>query len=176
MRFRLSILALLSLVVFAIAASVSSFVVDPENIGVRLALYGLALVALVGAIVLAVFAIIHPVFGRTGVPPAQVAEAVAAGRRAYARVLSASPTGGQLNGAWAYDARLVVAATDVPAYEVIDRVRVHRKDGRLAGQGGEIVTVVRLAADAPHVVVTSGPAETPQDVPVPREAPAWPAD
>jgi hypothetical protein len=173
MRLRLGLFALVSAAVFVAAAGISSFVVDPENIGVRLALYGLALIAAIGAILFLVFAIVAPLFGRTGVPPAAVAEAVAAGRQAYARVLSAVPSGAQLNGAYAYDARLVVAATDVPAYEVSDRVRVHRSDGRVAGQG-EIVTVVRLAADAPQVVVTAGPASTPQDAAVPREAPAWP--
>jgi hypothetical protein len=106
------------------------------------------------------------------VRPAAVAEAVAAGRRAYARVVAAVPTGAQLNGAYAYDARLVVAAADVPAYEVAERIRVHRADGRVAGEG-ELVTVVRLAADAPQVVVTAGPASTPQNQAVPREAPAW---
>jgi hypothetical protein len=173
MRLRLGLFALVSAAVFVAAAGISSFVVDPENIGVRLALYGLGLIAAIGAILFLVFAIVAPMFGRTGVSPAAVAEAVAAGRQAYARVTSAVPTGAQLNGAYAYDARLVVAATDVPAYEVSDRVRVHRSDGRVAGQG-EIVTVVRLAADAPRVVVTAGPASTPQDAAVPREAPAWP--
>ncbi len=172
MRLRLGLLAVLSLAVFALAAATSTFVVDPENIGVRLALYALALLAAIGALLFAVFAIVHPVFGRR-VTPAAVAEAEAAGRRAYARVRSSRATGGQLNGAWAYDVRLVVAATDVPPYEVRDRVRVHRDDGRLAGQG-ELVTVVRLAADAPQVVVTAGPGATPQDAAVPQEAPAWP--
>ncbi len=88
-------------------------------------------------IVLTVFAIIVP--SVSGAParraPAEVEAARAAGREAFARVVSASPTGGELNGAWAYDARLVVAARDVAAYEVVDRVRVHRRDGRLAGRG-----------------------------------------
>jgi hypothetical protein len=173
MRLRLGLLALVSLIVFLIAAGISSFVVDPENIGVRLALYALALLAAIGFILFTVFAIVFPIFGRTGVKPADLAAAAAAGRQAYARVTTARPTGGQLNGAWAYDATLVVAATDVPAYSVSDRVRVHRTDGKLFGTG-EIVTVVRLAADAPHVVVTQGPASTSQDIAVPQDAPAWP--
>lgn len=172
MRLRLGLLALLSLVVFAVAAGVSTFVVDPENIGARLALYALALLALIGALLFVVFALVLPIFGRR-VPPARVAEAEVAGRRAFARVRSSRATGGQLGGAWAYDVRLVVAATDVPAYEVSDRVRVHRDDGKLGGQG-ELVTVVRLAADAPEVVVVAGPGKTPQDAAVPQEAPAWP--
>lgn len=173
MRLGLGLLSLGALLVALLAAGVSSFVVDPENIGVRLALYALALLALIAAILFAVFALLSPLFGRTGVAPAVIAEARAAGRQAYARVLSAAPTGGQLNGAWAYDVRLVVAAADVPAYEVSDRVRVHRTHGRLAGRG-ELVTVVRPAADAPQVVVTEGPALTPQDAVVPSSAPAWP--
>lgn len=173
MRLRLGLFALISLVVVVAAAGVSSFVVDPENIGVRLALYALALVAAIATILFAVFAIVSPMFGRTGVNAAQVTEAVAAGRQAFARVTAAVPTGAQLKGAYAYDARLVVAATDVPAYEVLDRVRVHRVDGKVPGRG-EIVTVVRLDADAPQVVVTAGPASTPQDAAVPQAAPAWP--
>ncbi|WP_309712962.1 hypothetical protein [Pseudolysinimonas sp.] len=173
MRLRLGVFALVSFVAVLAAIGISSFVVDPENIGVRLALYGLALVAAIGAILFAIFAIVSPMFGRTGVKPVQVAEAVAAGRQAYARVTAAVPTGAQLNGSYAYDARLVVAATDVPAYEVADRVRVHRSDGKVPGRG-ELVTVVRLAADSPQVVVTAGPASTPQDAAVPQEAPAWP--
>lgn len=173
MRLRLGLFALISVVVFLAAAGVSSFVVDPENIGIRLPLYGIALLALIATILLTVFSIVSPRFGRTGVDPVQVAAARSAGRQAFARVLSSAPTGAQLNGAWAYQVRLVVAATDVPAYEVDDRVRVHRTHGKLTGQG-EIVTVVRLAADAPQVVVTEGPTQTPQDAEVPQAAPAWP--
>lgn len=172
MRLRLGLFALVSLAVVVVATAISSFVVDPENIDVRLALYALALVAAIGAIVFGVFALVAPLFGRTGVRPAAVAEAVAAGRQAYARVVAAVPTGARLNGAYAYDARLIVAATDVSAYEVSERIRVHRADGRVAGEG-ELVTVVRLAADKPQIVVTVGPASTPQDQAVPREAPAW---
>jgi hypothetical protein len=69
--------------------------------------------------------------------------------------------------------RLVVAATDVPAYSVADRVRIHRTEGKVYGRG-EIIRVVRLAAGDPHVVVTNGPASTPQDAAVPQDAPAWP--
>lgn len=173
MRTRLAVLALVSLAVGGVAAGVASFVVDPENLGVRLALYVLALLAAIGVVLFTVFALVAPLFGRTGVRPAEVEAARAAGREAVARVVSAAATGVQLNGAWAYDARLVVAARDVPAYEVTDRIRVHRRDGRLAG-AGELVTVVRLAADAPQVVVVAGPGATPQDAVVPAEAPAWP--
>jgi len=174
MRIRLAVFALVALVIAVLAAGISSFLVDPENLGVRLALYAVALLAIIAAILFTVFAIVTPLFGRTGVEPAVIAQARAAGRAGPARVLSARATGAQLNGAWGYDVRLVVAATDVPAYEVSDRVRVHRTHGRLTG-AGELVTVVRLAADAPQVVVIDGPARTSQDVAVPHEAPPWPA-
>jgi len=172
MRLRLGLLAVLSLAVVVVAAGSATYAVDPENIGVRLALYTLAVLGLLGAILFGVFAVVLPVFGRRAAP-ALVEEAIAAGREALARVRSSRATGGQLNGAWAYDVRLVVASTDVPAYEVSDRVRVYRNDGKLVGQG-ELVTVARLAADAPQVVVTKGPGATPQDAAVPQEAPAWP--
>lgn len=173
MRLRLGVFAVLSLAVFLVAAAVSTFVVDPENLGVRIALYVLALIGLIGALLFAVFALVFPIFGRTGIDAAAVAEAVAAGRKGLARVVAARPTGGQLNGYWVYDVRLVVAAADVPAYTVDDRVRVHRDDGKLYGKD-EIVTVVRLAADAPQVVVVNGPASTAQDGKVPKDAPGWP--
>jgi len=172
MRLRLGLFALTSFVVFLVSAGISSFVIDPENIGVRLALYAVALLALIGTVLFTVFAIVFPLLGRTGVKPAELAVAVAAGRQAYARVTSARPTGGKLNGAWAYDVQLVVAATDVFPYSVADRVRVHRNEGTLSGNG-EIVTVVRLAIGDPHVVVTHGPVSTPQDRLVPQDAPAW---
>ena len=173
MRLRLGLSALTSFLVFLVSAGISSFVVDPENIGVRLALYVVALLALIAIVLFTVFAIVFPLFGRTGVKPAELAAAVAAGRQAYARVTSAKPSGGQRNGAWAYDVQLVVAATDVVPYSVADRVRVHRSEGTLSGTG-EIITVVRLAVGDPHVVVTNGPATTPQDRPVDQDAPAWP--
>jgi hypothetical protein len=172
MRLRLGVFALVSVVVFLASAGISSFVIDPENLGVRLALYVLALLALIATILFGVFALVSPLFGRTGIDPVSVAEARAAGRQAYARVLSSAATGAQLNGAWAYDLRLVVAPTDVPAYEATDRVRVHRTHGKPVA--GDILTVVRLAADAPQVAVTDGPALTPQDAAVPTSAPGWP--
>ena len=172
MRLRLGLLAVVSLVVFLVSAGVSSFVVDPENIGVRLALYALALLALIGMVLFTVFAIAFPLFGRTG-QAAELAAAIAAGRQAHARVTSARPTGGRLNGARAYDVQLVVAATDVPAYSVSDRVRCTAPTESCSGRARS-VTVVRLAAGDPHVVVTNGPASTPQTRAVPQEAPVWP--
>jgi uncharacterized membrane protein len=58
MRLRLGLFALISFVVVLAAIGLSSFVVDPENIGVRLALYGLALVAAIGTILFLIFALI----------------------------------------------------------------------------------------------------------------------
>ncbi len=66
------------------------------------------------------------------------------------------PTGAQINGHWVYDADLVVDGTRVPAYRLSDRIRVHRNDGTL--HGGEIISVVRIAQDAPAVSVIAGPA------------------
>ena len=65
MRLRLGLFALVSLGVVVLATAISSFVVDPENIGVRLALYGLALVAVIGAIVFGIAALVS---GRAGRP------------------------------------------------------------------------------------------------------------
>jgi hypothetical protein len=52
-------LSLLLLVVVLIAWGFSSFLVDPENIGVRLALYALGLLALLAAIVFAIVALVR---------------------------------------------------------------------------------------------------------------------
>jgi hypothetical protein len=86
-------------------------------------------------------------------------------------VLSATPTGAQINGSYVYDADLVVDQTRVPAYRTRERIRVHRDDGTL--RGGEIVAVVRLRDDAPAVSVIAGPARVAQDSLVPRDAPPW---
>jgi hypothetical protein len=66
MRLRLGLFALISFVVVILAIALSSFVVDPENIGVRLALYALALVAVFGVILFSIFAIIAGRSDRTG--------------------------------------------------------------------------------------------------------------
>lgn len=101
MRLRLGLFALISVVVGLAAFGLSSFVVDPENIGVRLALYALVLLATVATILFVVFALVSPMFGRAGVSATQI-------------------------------------------------------------------------VDAPQVVVTAGPASTPQDAAVPQDAPARP--
>ena len=60
----------------------------------------------------------------------------------------------------------------MPAYKTRDRIRVHRNDdGTL--RGGEIVSVVRIAADGPAVTVIAGPRQTPQDSLVPQDASPW---
>lgn len=58
MRLRLGIVAALSLVLAVVATASASFVVDPENIGIRLALYAVAFLALLGAILCGVFAVV----------------------------------------------------------------------------------------------------------------------
>ena len=178
MRTRL-LLGAAAAVVVAGVALLTATLVDPENLGVRLVAYVVALLATIAIVLTVAFAIVAPRFGRTDVAAAELRAAQAAGRRAYARILSARPTGAQLNGAWAYDADLVVAATDRPAYRVTERIRVHRTDGRV--EPGALVTVVRLRADAPGVEVVAGPASTQRDAAVsgdaavPDDAPPWPA-
>jgi hypothetical protein len=70
MRIRPGILSLVFGVVVLIAWGISSFVVDPENIGVRLALYALGLLALVFAIVFAIVALVRRRAGATNDGPA----------------------------------------------------------------------------------------------------------
>ncbi|MEO8529383.1 MAG: hypothetical protein ABI435_09900 [Pseudolysinimonas sp.] len=173
MRLRLGLFALVALVAFLVTFGVSSFVVDPESLGLRIGLYVVALLALIATILFGVFTLVLPIFGRTGVSSAVLASAVTAGRTAFARVRQARPTGARLNNGRAYAVTLVVAATDLPAYTVIDTVRVSRFDGLLVGRG-EVITVVRLAADRPQVVAIEGPNSTPQDAAVPDDAPMWP--
>ena len=128
------------------------------------------LLALVGAVITGVFGIVLPIFG-SAAAPRRLAEATAAGRGGLARVLSATPTGAQINGSYVYDAELVVDQTRVPPYRTRERIRVHRDDG--TRRGGEIVAVVRLRDDAPGVAVTAGPARVGQDALVPQDAPPW---
>ncbi len=56
---RNSVIGAIAGVLVFVAAVVLASVIDPENIGGRLALYGLALVALVVAIVLVVVALVR---------------------------------------------------------------------------------------------------------------------
>ncbi|MEO5535554.1 MAG: hypothetical protein ABIR17_10530 [Pseudolysinimonas sp.] len=173
MRVRLGLFTLISFVAFLVAFGVASFVVDPENLGLRIGLYVVALVAVIATILLGVFTLVLPLFGRTGVSAAQLGSAVTAGRTAFARVRQARATGARLNNGSAYAVTLVVAATDLPAYTVSDTVRIAQSDGALVGRG-EIITVVRLATDRPQVVAIKGPNSTPQDAAVPNDAPVWP--
>jgi hypothetical protein len=172
MRRKLAIASVVSLVIAGFAFSALLFiggpVASPVGFGVSLAI---AILGVVGAVLFGVFGIVLPLFGRGQVPPAQFSEMVAAGRQGFARVLSARPTGAQINGSYVYDVDLVVDQTRVPAYRTQDRIRVHRTDGTL--HGGEIISVVRLRDDAPQVSVVAGPGRTPQDALVPQDAPPW---
>ena len=167
-------LAIASVVAFAVAAfgfGIVLFIGGPAAAPVAwTAAFVVALLALVGAVITGVFGIILPIFG-TGVRTRELADAAAAGREGLARVLSATPTGAQVNGSYVYDADLVVDQTRVPAYRTRQRIRVHRTDGAL--RGGEIVAVVRLRDDAPAVAVTAGPVRVAQDALVPQDAPPW---
>lgn len=174
MRRRLAIVAIAAAAILALALGVLLFtgspVADPLVFGVSL---GVAILAFVVGVLGTVFAIILPIFGSPAsfLRRPALDEAVAAGRSGLARVLTARPTGAQLNGQWVYDADLVVDGTRVPTYRTRDRIRVHRNDGTL--HGGEILSVVRIAQDAPAVTVIAGPARTAQDALVPQDAPPW---
>lgn len=174
MRRRLAIIAICAAAVLALAVGFLLFtgspVADPVVFSVAL---GAAILSFVVGVMATVFAVILPIFGTPGsfMPGEALQDAVAAGRSGLARVLSARPTGAQLNGQWVFDADLVVDGTRVPAYRTRDRIRVHRNDGTL--HGGEILSVVRIAQDGPAVTVIAGPARTAQDALVPQDAPPW---
>ncbi len=174
MRRRLAIIGTCAAVVFFAALGVMLFagspVAEPVVFGVS---FGVAILALVTVLLAGTFAVLLPLFGSPAsfLRRGALDEAIAAGRSGLARVVSARPTGAQINGHWVYDADLVVDGTRAPAYRASDRIRVHRRDGTL--QGGEILSVVRIAADRPAVAVIAGPRQTPQDSLVPRDAPPW---
>jgi hypothetical protein len=171
MRRRLAIASVVGLVVAGLGLGVLLFIGGPAASPVAFVVtFVISLLGLIGGVIFGVFGIVLPIFGRSS-RPAEVSEAAAAGREGLARVLSAVPTGAQINGSYVYDVDLVVDATRVPAYRTRDRVRVHRSDGAL--RGGEIIGVVRLRDDAPQVAVVAGPARAPQDALVPQDAPPW---
>ena len=171
MRRTLAIASVAGLVIAGLGLGVLLFIGGPAASPVAWTVaFVIALLALIGGVITGVFGIILPIFGK-GTVSREMTEAAAAGREGLARVLDATPTGAQINGSYVYDADLVVDQTRVPAYRTRDRIRVHRNDGAL--RGGEIIAVVRLRDDAPHVAVVAGPARTPQDALVPRDAPPW---
>jgi hypothetical protein len=171
MRRRLAIASVLGFVVAGVGLGTLLFIGGPAAAPTSwVVVFVISLLGMIGGIITGVFGIVLPLFGVS--PSAtQLSDAVAAGREGFARVLSARPTGAQINGAHVYDAELIVDQTRVPAYRVRDRIRVDRLDGTL--RGGEILSVVRLRDDAPHVAVLAGPARTPQDALVPQDAPPW---
>jgi hypothetical protein len=171
MRRKLAIASVAGLVVAGLGLGALLFIGGPVASPVAFTIaFVITLLALIGAVITGVFGIILPIFGR-GAVSREITDAAAAGREGLARVLGATPTGAQINGSYVYDVDLVVDQTRVPAYRTRDRIRVHRNDGAL--RGGEIIAVVRLRDDAPQVAVVAGPARTPQDALVPRDAPPW---
>jgi hypothetical protein len=174
MRRRLAIVAIGAAAILTLALGFLLFAgtprADPLVFGLAL---GVAILAFVIGVIVTVFAIILPIFGSPAsfLRRPALEEAVATGRSGLARVLTARPTGAQINGQWVYDVDLVVDGTRVPTYRTRDRIRVHRNDGTL--HGGEIVSVVRIAQDAPAVTVIAGPGRTAQDALVPKDAPPW---
>jgi hypothetical protein len=171
MRRRLAIASVVGLAIAGVGLGALLFIGGPAVAPTAwTVVFVISLLGLIGGIISGVFGIVFPLFGAsTGA--AEVADAAAAGREGFARVLSARPTGARINGFYVYDAELVVDQTRVPAYRTRDRIRVNRTDGTL--RGGEILSVVRLRDDAPHVAVIAGPARTPQDALVPLDAPPW---
>jgi hypothetical protein len=169
MRRNLAIASVVALVIAGFGLGVLLFIgfVDPALWTV---IFCITLLALIAGILFGVFGIILPIFGRSAGTRAMT-DAAAAGRDGLARVLGASSTGAQLNGAYVYDVDLVVDQTGVPAYRTRDRIRIHRTDGVPADDS--IISVVRLRDDAPEVAVIAGPARTPQDALVPQDAPPW---
>lgn len=169
MRGKLAIASVVGLVIAGLGLGVLLFIgaVDPA---LWIVVFAVTLLALIGGVITGIFGIILPIFGR-GAIAAEVSRAAAEGREGFARVLSVSPTGAQINGSYVYDVDLVVDGTRVPAYRTRDRIRVHRNDGVL--RGGEIIGVVRLRDDAPEVAVIAGPGRSPQDALVPQDAPPW---
>ena len=143
---------------------------DPLVFGLAL---GITILAFVIGLLAAVFAIVLPLFGSPSsfLRRGSLDQAIAEGRSGLARIVWVRPTGAQINGQWVYDVDLIVDGTRVPAYKTRDRIRVHRNDGTL--RGGEILSVVRIAADGPEVTVIAGPRQTPQNSLVPQDAPPW---
>ncbi len=173
MRRRLAIIGTCAAVVFFVALGFLLFTGsagDPVAFGVSL---GVAILAFVVALLAGVFAMLLPLFGTQAsfLRRGAIERAIAEGRSGLARVVRVRPTGAQINGQWVYDVDLIVDGTRVPAYTTRDRIRVHRDDGTL--EGGEILSVVRVAADGPAVSVIAGPRQTPQDSLVPQDAPPW---
>ena len=174
MRRRLAIIGTCAAVVAFAALGLLLFtgspVAEPVIFGISL---GVAVLAFVVALLAGVFAVLLPLFGSQSsfLRRGALDQAIAEGRSGLARVVWVRPTGAQINGQWVYDVDLVVDGTRVPAYKTRDRIRVHRNDGTL--RGGEILSVVRIAADGPAVTVIAGPRQTPQDSLVPQDAPPW---
>ena len=171
MRRKLATASVIGLVIAGVGLGILLFIGGPvPSTELWVVIYVVTLLGFIGGVITGVFAIVLPIFGGA-TSAVQVSAAAAAGREGLARVLSARPTGAQINGAYVYDAELVVDQTRVPAYRTRERIRVNRVDGTL--RGGEILSVVRLRDDAPKVAVIAGPARTPQDALVPQDAPPW---
>lgn len=132
-----------------------------------------AITAMVSGILCVVFGLLLPVFQRSAIPPAEVlGAATAAGRLAPARILSAKATGVAIGSTWDYAVDLVVAPTDRSAYRGTQYLRGPNPRTGL-GAPGSIITVIRVDAQDPRVVMIKGVAETDQSQRVPQDAPAW---
>lgn len=157
------------LVLAAVIAFVLAAMVVPES---RFAFtLALAIPAAVLGILAIVFGLLLPVFARGVIPSAEVlGAATAAGRLAPARVLSAVQGGVRVGNYREFTVDLVVAATDRPAYRGIQHLRTTAKRWN---QAGAIITVIRVEADDPRVVMIKDAAGTDQSQQVPLDAPPW---
>lgn len=160
------------LLLIAVVAMVLAVLVAPKALFP--VLLAIAILAAVFGVLSVVFGLLLPKFERSALPSADIlAAATAAGRLAPARVLSARPTGVRVNMNWEFAVDLVVAPTDRPAYRGIQYLKA---PGRWTGvDGGAIITVIRVEADDPRVVLIKDAAGTDQSQRVPETAPEWSA-
>lgn len=133
----------------------------------------LAILAVVSGVLCVVFGLLLPKFERSAIPAAAIlGAATAAGRLAPARVLSSRPTGISVGRTWEFEADVVVAPADLPAYRGIQYLRGRIGAKTLEGDGA-IITVVRVSTDDPRVVMVKDGTGTDQSQNVPLDAPAW---
>ena len=157
------------LLVLGVIALVLAVLVVPESM-FSLALAA-AILAVVAGILCLVFGLLLPVFGRAAIPPAEVlGAATAAGRLAPARVISVYQNGVRLGPYREFTVDLVVAPTDRPAYRGRQYLRTLAKHWDAVGP---LVTVIRVEADDPRVVLVKDAAGTDQSQQVPLDAAAW---
>jgi len=159
------------LLLVAVVAIVLGVLVVPEELFP--VLLAVAILAGVTGVLCVVFGLLLPEFERGSVPSTGIlGAATAAGRLAPARVLGVRKTGIGVGLQRDYEVDLVVAPTDHAAYRGIQYLRAGNQ-WLASGGAGPIVTVIRIAADDPRVVMVKDATETDQSQSVPLDAPAW---